>query len=132
MAYIKLKPLTGVYEFFQRFEISDLTEMELRFVVESETIIMAFKSMRDICIFTDKRIIIIDYKGLISKKQRVITVKYNSISSYILNVRMFDTKIEITTDSGYKLGLNFSKPISLDDVFLMYQYLTNYVLKEAN
>ena len=45
---------------------------------------------------------------------------------------MFDTKIEITTDSGYKLGLNFSKPISLDDVFLMYQYLTNYVLKEAN
>jgi hypothetical protein len=131
MAYIKFKPLTGIYEFFKKLDASDLTEEELRFVVDDETIIMAFKAVRDICIFTDKRLIIIDYKGWRNWRQRVISVQYNSISSYSLNVRMIDTTIELTTDSSYKLALNFSKPIPLDDMFIMYQYLTKCILKET-
>lgn len=47
-----------------------------------ETIIIAYEFIRDIIIFTDKRLIVIDVKGLSGKRKIIRSIKYESITSF--------------------------------------------------
>lgn len=49
------------------------------FLMEGEEVKMAFKLIRDMLIFTDKRIILFDRQGVTGAKTRVISIKYGSI-----------------------------------------------------
>lgn len=128
MAYIKFKPLTGLYEFHKELRTNELTADELQFITEKEQVEMAFKSVRDVCILTNKRIILIDHKGLRGLRKKILSVEYNTISTYSLNIRNYDSAIEFTTTSGYIISFNFSKPIPLDSVYIIYRHITNRVI----
>lgn len=51
-------------------------------IIDGETVIKAFKIIRDLFIFTDKRLILIDKQGLSGKKAEYHSIPYKSISHF--------------------------------------------------
>lgn len=51
-------------------------------LVEGETIVKAFKIVRDLFVFTDKRLLLIDKQGLTGKKAEYHSIPYKSISHF--------------------------------------------------
>lgn len=130
MAFIKFKPIASHFRFFASISSNQLDSITLKFIDDNEHIILAFKSKRDLAIFTDKRIILIDKKGIRGFRKSIYAIKYESISSYTLNIHNLDSTIEIITDSSHRLVMNFSKPIPLDEVHMIYKYITSYVIEK--
>ncbi len=130
MAFIKFKPIASRFNFYNTIPNGKLDEESLSFVDEDEQVLLAFRSNRDIGIFTDKRIILIDKKGIRGFCKSIYAIKYESISSYALNIHNLDSTIEIITDSSHRMLINFLKPIPLDEVHEVYKYITNCFIKE--
>lgn len=51
-------------------------------LIEGETIIKGFKIIRDLIVFTDKRLILIDKQGMTGKKVEYHSILYKSISHF--------------------------------------------------
>jgi hypothetical protein len=51
-------------------------------LVENEQVVKGFRIIRDLFIFTDKRLILIDKQGLTGKKAEYHTIPYKSISHF--------------------------------------------------
>lgn len=51
-------------------------------IVEGETVVKAFKILRDLFIFTDRRLLLIDKQGLTGKKVEYHSIPYKSISHF--------------------------------------------------
>lgn len=51
-------------------------------LMESENVVRAFKIVRDLFIFTDKRLILIDKQGITGKKAEYHSIPYKSISHF--------------------------------------------------
>jgi hypothetical protein len=51
-------------------------------LVEGESVAKAFRILRDLFIFTDKRLILIDKQGLTGKKAEYHSIPYKSISHF--------------------------------------------------
>ena len=128
MAFIKFKPLTSRYNFYNTIASNEFDSKIGKYLSPEEEVLIAFKSTRDVGIFTNKRILLIDVKGVKGVKKKIFSIKYSSISSYELDIHTFDSAINITTDSGYIMSLNFLKPIPLDDMFKVYHLINQYLL----
>ncbi len=51
-------------------------------IVEGETVVKAFRIIRDLFIFTDKRLVLIDKQGVTGKKAEYHSIPYRSISHF--------------------------------------------------
>ena len=51
-------------------------------LVEGETVVKAFKIVRDLFVFTDRRLLLIDKQGLTGKKAEYHSIPYKSISHF--------------------------------------------------
>jgi hypothetical protein len=51
-------------------------------ITEGETVVKAFRVIRDLFIFTDKRLLLIDKQGLTGKKAEYHSIPYKSISHF--------------------------------------------------
>ena len=51
-------------------------------IVEGETVVKAFRIIRDLFIFTDKRLLLIDKQGITGKKAEYHSIPYESISHF--------------------------------------------------
>ncbi|MDD3048519.1 MAG: PH domain-containing protein [Bacilli bacterium] len=132
MAFIKFKPIGSKENFYQTLSNDEIKANLDKILEPREDIIIGFKSFRDMGVFTNKRIILVNKKGVRGFCQSVLSIKYDSISSYCLNVHSVDSSIELIFDSGYQMILNFLKPIPLDDMYLVYRYISDYVLNKKN
>ncbi len=130
MAYIKFKPLTPSMQFNRMVTLEELDSELLKLLDSSETVQFAFSAGRDFGILTDKRIMIIDRKGVRGFRRQIYSIMYDSISTYNLDIHNFDTTIEMTVDSGYVIILSFYKPIPLDTMFDIYKYLSSKILEK--
>lgn len=66
---------------------SEVTEKEIEeeilfILVPDEKIELAYKLVRDLFIFTNKRLLLLDKQGLTGHKKEYITIPYKSISHY--------------------------------------------------
>lgn len=85
-------------------------------LIEGERVEAAYKTIRDVAVITNKRIIIADKQGMTGKKVEVYTIPFKSIVMYssenahgILN---FNAEIELWTRAG-KFKLNLRKGIDI-------------------
>lgn len=51
-------------------------------LVEGEQVVRAFRLIRDLFVFTDKRLVLIDYQGVTGKKAEYHSIPYKSISHF--------------------------------------------------
>jgi hypothetical protein len=79
-------------------------------LIEGEEAKIAYKTIRDVAIITNKRLIIADRQGLTGKKVEVYTIPFKSIIMYSSeNGGTFDFNAELqlwTKAGSFKLNLN--------------------------
>ena len=95
-------------------------------LVPLEIPVCAYKTIRDVAIFTNKRLIVRDAQGLTGKKVEIYTLPYSSIIMYSTENagKVFDinTEVELWTKAGkIKINLNKNADIrALDNVLATY------------
>ncbi len=81
------------------------------FLIEGETIIGAYKSVRDGVVFTNKRIIAINVQGITGKKQDYTSIPYSKISTFSLEtagVFDLDSELELYMSGVGKVKFQFT------------------------
>jgi hypothetical protein len=110
----------------------DKDELEKEFapiLAKEETIDIAFKLIRDLVVFTDKRLILVDKQGITGRKKEYHSIPYRSIYEFsVENAGSFDADSELTiytsiTPSGRKI--EFKKG---DAIVAVQQSLAAYTL----
>lgn len=85
-------------------------------LVNGEEIEAAYKTVRDVAVITNKRIIIADKQGITGKKVEVYTIPFKSIVMYSSEnahgILDFNSEIELWTRVG-KFKLNLKKGIDI-------------------
>ncbi len=80
-------------------------------LIEGERALHAYKTIRDVAIFTNKRLIVRDAQGLSGKKVEIYTLPYSSITMYSTEnagkLLDFNAEVELWTRAGHiKINLN--------------------------
>lgn len=98
-----------------------------KLLVEGERAVAAYRTVRDIAVITNKRLIISDKQGITGKKVEVYTIPFNSIIMYSSeNGGTFDTnsELELWTKAG-QLKLNVNKKV---DIRKLDHLIASYIL----
>ncbi len=108
----------------------DLDEKYGRLLTESEEIELGFSLLRDVFMFTNKRLILIDIQGLTGKKQEYLSLPYRHISRFSLETAgTFDLdaelKIWISSENEPSVSKRFNKSI---DIYAVQRYLAEKVI----
>ena len=74
--------LQGMFGNAREVNTKELQEDLNVLLVPGETVVRGFKIIRDLFIFTDKRLILIDKQGITGKKAEYHSIPYKSISHF--------------------------------------------------
>ena len=88
-------------------------------LLDGEEIAIATKGLRDGCVFTNKRILIVNKQGITGKKVEVFSISLRSITAFsVENSGTFDLDAELKVyGSGYSLvQMKFTKGYSLKPI----------------
>lgn len=109
MAYIKFKELTHYFNFYKELEVGELPDYVFHYLTDGEEINAVYSTLRDKCIFTDRKIVLFDRKGTFGVTKKIHFFTYNNISSSAILFKKSSVSILLTMDSGYQLKLNYVK-----------------------
>lgn len=107
-----------------------LQEKYGRLLMENEQIELGFKLLRDVFMFTDKRLILIDVQGITGSKVEYKSLPYKNVSRFSLETAgTFDLdaelKIWISSENTPTVSKKFNKSI---DVYQVQKYLAEKVM----
>ncbi len=108
----------------------DLDKKYGRLMTDTEEIELGFSLLRDVFMFTNKRLILIDIQGLTGKKQEYLSLPYRHISRFSLETAgTFDLdaelKIWISSENAPSVSKRFNKSI---DIYAVQRYLAEKVI----
>ncbi|WP_139492430.1 PH domain-containing protein [Brevibacillus dissolubilis] len=110
----------------------NIAEVEKEFgnlLASTERIEKAYKLIRDMFIFTNKRLILVDKQGLTGKKQEYHSIPYKSITHFSIETAGsfdLDAELKIHISGGGMLEKQFNKNLNIYEVQAV---LAEYVLK---
>lgn len=94
---------------------TDEASKEISFLLcEAETVQLAYRLIRDLIIFTDKRLILVDKQGITSKKVEYKSIPYKSIQRFSIETSGhfdLDSELKIWTSGSLEpvANLEFNK-----------------------
>lgn len=99
-------------------------------LINGEKVELGFKLLRDVFMFTNKRLILIDVQGITGSKMEFQSMPYKNISRFSLETAgTFDLdaelKIWISSENLPTVSKKFNKSI---DVYEVHRYLANKVM----
>ncbi|MNH98227.1 hypothetical protein D3C73_509460 [compost metagenome] len=98
-------------------------------LARTETIEKAYKLIRDLFIFTNKRLILIDKQGITGKKMEFHSIPYKSITHFSIETAgSFDLDAELKiwlSGSGVPIEKKFNKSLN---IYELQSVLAEYVL----
>jgi hypothetical protein len=101
-----------------------------RILAQDETVHQAYKLIRDMMLFTSRRLILIDVQGLTGKKIEYHSVPYRSITHFSVETAgSFDLDAELkiwVTGSPEPLEKKFNKQL---DIYQLQAVLASYVCR---
>ena len=106
-----------------------LTEQYIRLLIDNEEVELGFKLFRDVFMFTNKRLILIDVQGVTGSKAEYKSLPYKHISRFSLETAgTFDLdaelKIWISSEDTPTVSKKFNKSI---DVYAVQRLLAEKV-----
>lgn len=107
MAYMKFKELTKYFGFDKEVHIDNLPDYTKEYVLENETVVMAYKNSKDYAVFTNKKLILFDRDPLAVYYKKIHIIPYKSISTSAINFKQGKAEILLSLDSGYQMHLDF-------------------------
>lgn len=113
--------------------VAQPTELEKdygKLLTTDERIEIGFKLIRDVFIFTNKRLILVDKQGITGKKVEYLSVIYKSISRFSIETAGHldldaELKIWISGEAAPSISKRFNKQVNIYDV---QQVLADHVL----
>jgi hypothetical protein len=96
-------------------------------LVEEEKVVCAYKTIRDVAIFTNKRLIVRDAQGLTGKKIEIYTLPYSSIVMYSTEnagIIDFNAEVELWTKAGH-IKINLGRGVNIREID---KVLATYIL----
>lgn len=96
-------------------------------LVEEEKVVCAYKTIRDVAIFTNKRLIVRDTQGLTGKKIEIYTLPYSSIVMYSTEnagIIDFNAEVELWTKAGH-IKINLGRGVNIREID---KVLATYIL----
>ncbi|WP_430816945.1 PH domain-containing protein [Carboxylicivirga sp. RSCT41] len=115
--------ISGLLGHAGEISIEKLTEEFQPVLVEGEHLQKAFKVIRDIWVFTNKRLILVDKQGVTGKKVDYQSIPYKSITRFSKESTGFldlDAELKIwLTGSNDPIVKEFSKKTNINDVYLL-------------
>lgn len=104
---------------------SDVKDM----LIEGEVALHAYKTIRDVAIFTNKRLIVRDAQGITGKKVEIYSLPYSSINMYSTEnagkVLDWNAEVELWTRAGH-IKINLTKNV---DIREFDRIIANAILK---
>ena len=97
-------------------------------LIDGEHAICAYKTIRDIALFTNKRLIVRDSQGLTGKKIEIYSLPYSSINMYSTENAGkidFNSEVELWTRAGH-IKINLARSC---DVRKLDRLIANAILK---
>jgi hypothetical protein len=106
-------------------------EKELKELLsDSEHVEHAYKLIRDLIVFTDRRLILVDKQGVTGKKMEYHSIPYKSISHFSIETAgTFDLEAELKiwlSGSGTPIQKNFNKQLN---IYKVQSVLAEYVCR---
>lgn len=103
----------AAWTFFQEVQVpADINDM----LIEGEQAIAAYKTIRDVAIFTNKRLIVKDAQGMTGKKVEVYSLPYSSVVMWSTEnagkLLDFNSEVELWTKAGH-IKINLKKGIDI-------------------
>ena len=110
--------------------VDELSKEFGNLLTDNESIEIGFKLFRDVFIFTNKRLILVDKQGITGKKINYLSVVYKSISRFSIETAgNFDLdaelKIWISSEVNPSVSKKFNKQVNIYD---LQKVLANHVL----
>lgn len=111
--------------------VEDVRKEVTGLLVKDESVVMAFKTIRDQLIFTDKRIIAIDVQGLTGKRKQFTTMPYSKIQYFAIQTPGFmeiipDSELSVMFNNGYVATFEFKGGV---DIGLIGRIISEFVLE---
>ncbi|MGM5482395.1 MAG: PH domain-containing protein [Nanobdellota archaeon] len=111
-------------------EPKELHEEFSKILIKGEKIEKAYKLIRDLLIFTNKRFILVDKQGVTGKKMSIQCIPYNKITRYSIETAGtfdFDAELRIwLTSMTEPITKKFNKKLSIYEV---QKTLSGYILQ---
>ena len=123
MAYIKYKELTQYFNFYKELDVHKLPAYVTDYFEEGEIPYVAYGTIRDKFVLTDRKIILFDVRGISGERKKIHFFPLLSISSTALEFKTKSVTILLSMDSGYQLRLNFVKMLAQDKTKIRTVYM---------
>jgi hypothetical protein len=114
-----------VFNFYEEVPMSDTLRS---FISPSENVCFVVKTVRDMAVFTDKRILVADKQGSAGKKVEYYTIPFKNIITYAVETAGtfdLDPEIKLILSGGVTIELKFMKGKNMDQLLLRVYYLIN-------
>ena len=101
----------GFFARLKKVSNDEFGKMIYDFLIDGESIIGSYQSVRDGVVFTNKRIIAINVQGLTGKKKDFTSIPYSKITTFSLEtagVFDLDAELEIYMSSVGKVKFEFT------------------------
>lgn len=122
--------LDGLLGNASEIKIEDINKEFAHMLGQSEQIEKAYKLIRDLFIFTNKRLILMDKQGLTGKKVEYHSYPYKSISHFSIETAgHFDLDAELkfwTSGNPTPVEKKFNKSLN---IYELQKILSEYILK---
>lgn len=123
--------LNGMLGHASEVSIEKITKEFQPILLDSEVIEKAFKLIRDMLVFTNKRVIMVNKQGITGSKTDYQSIPYSSIKMFSkesAGMMDFDAELKIwlTGDPTPTIKQEFRKGDNINDA---YKVLSKYVLK---
>jgi len=122
--------LDGLMGNASEVRIEDIQSEYVNILAPSESIEKAYKLLRDMFIFTNKRLILVDKQGLTGKKLDYHSIPYKSITHFSIETAgHFDLDAELKiwiSGQATPIQKQFNKSLN---IYELQSVLANYVLR---
>lgn len=122
--------LSGILGHASEIDIDELEQEFSAILVEGEEIHRAYRLIRDLIVFTSKRLILVNKQGMTGKKQEFQSIPYKNINRFSKETAgHFDLDAELriwVRDQEHPIVKEFKKDKNIHEV---YQVLSAYVLE---
>lgn len=96
----------------QKIDSSKINDNAKLLILEDEEIIGVYKTIRDQLIFTNKRILTVDVKGVTGKRQEIFSLPYSKVQYFGIQTVGFaeiipDSELALFFNNGLKASFEF-------------------------
>ncbi len=119
-----------IFNFYTEVPVSESLKP---FISQKENICFAVKTLRDVAVFTDKRILVADKQGITGKKIEYYSIPYKNIVTYAVETAGtfdLDSEIKLIMAGGISIELRFFKDKTMGNLLLKVYHLLNDFMVE--